>query len=491
MSVTTTGDQYPPTRGDDAASGHESTSPPDVLLVYTDQWRWDALGCAGWPVHTPNLDRLAAEGVRFPRAVVQSPVCMPSRVSMLTGRLPSDLRITRMGIPVPPDTRTVADLLGPRGWHTATIGKLHFLPHANRDHSQPQPSYGFDTMVVSDEPGVYDDDYHAWLRRVAPESLELISRELPPAAAVWQNTLGHGTDAARATTARDDFAGTHVFAADESLTHSAWVATRTIEHLTSLPAGRPAFTIASFFSPHAPYWVPQRFYDLYDRSTLPLPQLTPKERSRAEVAGLTVERLRAVRHGYFAACSEVDFHVGRLLQKLEQLGRAENTLVVFLSDHGEWLGDHARFAKGFPADDPVARVPLIIRWPGHTTDGHIAEAVVEALDVVPTLLDACGVPAPPELQGDSLVPMLRGGELDRPEVAITEHDDWTSIRSTTHHYVVTADGTELLWDLSLDPQESEDVAAEPGQSDALARHRGLLVGRLLRARRTLPRTWPY
>ncbi|WP_175442262.1 sulfatase [Humibacillus sp. DSM 29435] len=466
-------------------------SPPDVLLVYTDQWRWDALGCAGWPVLTPNLDRLAADGVRFSRAVVQSPVCMPSRVSMLTGRLPSDLRITRMGIPVPPDTRTIADLLGHRGWHTATIGKLHFLPHANRDHAQPHPSYGFDTLVISDEPGVYEDDYRAWLRRIAPEALDQLPTELPPAAAVWQNTLGHVSDDAQATTGRDDFADAHVFAADESLTHSAWVATRTIDHLQSLPPGQRAFTIASFFSPHAPYRVPQRFYDLYDRSTLPLSVLAPLERSQAAAAGLTEERLRAIRHGYFAACSEVDFHVGRILRELDRLGRAENTLVVFLADHGEWLGDHARLAKGFPADDPVSRVPLIVRWPGHTIGGHVVEAVVEALDIVPTLLEACGVPAPPELQGDSLVPMLRGARLDRPEVAITEHDDWTSIRSATHHYLVTAGGDEMLWDLSADPGEYEDVAAEAAQAGELARHRGLLLARLLRARRTLPRTWPY
>lgn len=179
----------------------------------------------------PNLDRLAADGVRFPRAVVQSPVCMPSRASMLTGRLPSDLRITRMGIPVLPETRTVAHLLRPRGWHTASIGKLHFLPHANRDHTQPHPTYGFDTLVISDEPGADDDDSRAWLRRIAPKALEQIPDELPPAAAVWQNTLGNVSDGAQATTARDDFGGAHVFPADESLTHSAWVAPRTIEHL--------------------------------------------------------------------------------------------------------------------------------------------------------------------------------------------------------------------------------------------------------------------
>lgn len=132
-----------------------------------------------------------------------------------------------MGIPVPPDTRTVADLLGPRGWHTDAFGKLHFLPHSTttirnlirRTASTPwsSPTSPACTTTTTAPAG----------RRVAPESLELISRELPPAAAVWQNDIGHGSDASPATTARDDFAGAHVFPAAESLTHSAWVATRT------------------------------------------------------------------------------------------------------------------------------------------------------------------------------------------------------------------------------------------------------------------------
>lgn len=160
-------------------------------MIYTDQWRWDALGRLGSPAQTPVLDRLGQDGVHFDHAVVQSPVCMPSRVSMLTGRYPSDLGITQMGVPVPADTETIATVLARRGWRTANIGKLHFQPHANREHSDPHPAYGFEVLALSDEPGGYEDDYRAWVRTTDPAALDGLSLALPPAAQLWQETHGH------------------------------------------------------------------------------------------------------------------------------------------------------------------------------------------------------------------------------------------------------------------------------------------------------------
>lgn len=164
----------------------------DVLLIYVDQWRWDALGVLGSQARTPTIDALAREGVHFDHAFVQSPVCMPSRVSLLTGRYPSDLRITQMGVPVPPQTETIADVVGRRGWRTSNIGKLHFLPHANRDHTIGHPPYGFDLLALSDEPGVYEDDYRAWVRSVDPTATAALNGGLPPAAHIWQRRHGTG-----------------------------------------------------------------------------------------------------------------------------------------------------------------------------------------------------------------------------------------------------------------------------------------------------------
>ena len=151
-------------------------SDANVLLIYTDQLRADAIGCAtrgpmAGEAFTPNIDRLAARGVRFDDCFVQHPQCMPSRLSMLTGRYPSSLGITQMGVPVPEDAETLPRIVGRFGYRTANVGKLHFLPHANRDHRLPHPPYGFDHAEISDEPGVYDDAYRAWVARHHPDQL--------------------------------------------------------------------------------------------------------------------------------------------------------------------------------------------------------------------------------------------------------------------------------------------------------------------------------
>ncbi len=466
---------------------------PDVLIVYTDQWRWDAIGVLGSPVRTPVFDGVAAAGVHFDHAFVQSPVCMPSRVSMLTGRYPSDLGITHMGVPVPEETETIATVVRRRGYRTANIGKLHFLPHANRDHASPHPSYGFDVLALSDEPGPYEDDYRAWVRSVDPKAAERLSTGLPPAAEVWRETMGLDDGITHpGGGAREDFVGAHEFGADAALTHTAWVATRTIEHLESLADDQPAFTIASFFSPHAPFNVPREYLDLYDPATLPLPELSDQERAAQPGSGVTDERIRSVRHGYFAALSEIDHHVGRILDTLERLGRADRTVVVVVSDHGEWLGDHLRFAKGYPADDPVSRVPLLVRWPrGLVAPGRRVSTIVEAVDVMPTLLDALAIPVPLSVQGRSLFSAVRGGELDRVELALTEHHGWRSVRTPTHRYVVHADGSERLFDVSENPLSEVDVVEAPEHQAALAEIRRLVLQRVLEIERPLPRTWPY
>jgi arylsulfatase A-like enzyme len=462
----------------------------DVLVIYVDQWRWDALGCLGSAANTPVLDGLAARGVHFDHAFVQSPVCMPSRVSMLTGRYPSALGITHMGVPVPETTETVAGILARRGWRTANIGKLHFQPHANRDHTLPHPSYGFDTLVLSEEPGPYADDYRAWVEATDPESTALVSSGLPPAAQTWLNELG-ATPAQPGDTARADYATVRPCAAPAELTHTAWVATRTIDHLRGLGAHERSLTIASFFAPHSPFHVPQRFLDLYDASTLPLPALTAAEQVAQREAGITDDQLRAIRRGYFAAISEVDHHVGRILDAVDARGRRDDTLVVFVADHGDWLGDHLRFAKGYPADDPVSRVPLIMSWPaGASQPGRVSSTIVEAVDVLPTILDTLGVPVPTTAQGRSLHRLLTtGDDVREPEVALTEHLGWRSMRTREHRYVIRTDGTEHLWRVVDDPMGEDEVVDD--RESIVAAHRKTLLQRMLAIESALPRTWPY
>jgi len=464
---------------------------PNILLLYTDQQRWDALGAAGnAEIKTPNLDRLAAGGLNFARFFVQNPVCMPSRVSMLTGRYPSALGITRNGVPVPPDALTLPRILRNYGYYSANIGKLHFLPHANRDHRQVHPDYGFDHLEISDEPGCYEDAYRAWVRRKAPDQLDGISVGLPPATEVWQKQMGV-RDGIRHPPERFPIRAIP-FAARSDLTHSAFVAEQTMEFLRGRRDGRPFFCIAGFYSPHSPWVAPREFLELYDPASFsiePYPASLQADRAKRQC---TEAELRAARHGYYAMVSEVDLHVGRILECLVQAGLAEDTIVVFTSDHGEWLGEHLRYGKGYPATDAISRVPLLVRWPaGVAAPGRTIDGICEAVDLVPTLLEWIGVPTPPALQGRSFAPLARAEAWSGRTSALIEGDYWKALRTAGHHYVLKAGGEEHLYDLAADPRAYRDLAGEPVSTPILVDLRLELARRLIEMERYADRTWAY
>jgi arylsulfatase len=501
---------------------------PNILILYCDQLRWDALGANGNPdVRTPHLDRLAAQGLTFRRHFVQNPVCMPSRLSFLTGRYPSALRVTHMGVPVPPDTLTLPRMLKPYGYASANVGKLHFLPHANRDHRAVHPDYGFDVLEISDEPGCYEDAYRAWVRRVAPEHLDAISCGLPPMAQAWYRALGVRDTV---THPEERFPKEAIpFRAPSHLTHTAFVAERAMDFIRARSgamgasggigqSGQPWLCIAGFYSPHSPWIAPQEFLDLYDSAAFTLPAFPAEVEARRAGAGYADEHLREARRGYYAMVSEVDHHCGRILALLEELGQAEDTVVVLTADHGDWLGEHLRHGKGYPASDAVSRVPLLVRWPaGIRQPGRAVAELVEAVDVLPTLLECAGAPVPPEVQGRSLWPALVGpvgpvgpvgqgegpgpgrGEEDEGgwqgrESALTEHHGWKALRTERYRYVCDVRSgrmEEHLWDLEADPGEYVDVAGDPAQQAALAEHRRLLVERMLTQEQPLPRAWAY
>lgn len=468
---------------------------PNILLIYTDQQRWDALGANGNDeIRTPNLDALAARGMNFSRHFVQNPVCMPSRVSMLSGQYPSTLGITHMGVPVPEDLMTLPRLLKQYGYRTANIGKLHFLPHASRDHRLPHPSYGFDHLEIADEPGVYEDAYRAWVRRQAPDQMDGISAGLPPNTRVWQRALGikDGIVHRGEPEGRHDFKRAIPFAADEHLTYSAFAGARTIEFIER-SGPEPFLCIASFYSPHAPWIAPQKYLDMYDENGLSLPAYPPEiDRQRpADPAALFSDaQLRSAKQGYYAMVSEVDFYVGRILGALEAAGLRDETIVVFTSDHGEWLGDHLRFGKGYPAPDVVSRVPLIISAPG-APQAIQHDSIVEAVDIVPTLLDLAAIPTPSFMQGESLAGLLSGGGSRQKESALTEAHGWKSLRTPQFQYLIHDDGRENLWDLAIDPGAYHDVAENGSYVDELTACRRYLLTRLLAMERPRERTWTY
>jgi len=473
---------------------------PNILILYTDQQRWDALGANGnTHIQTPNLDQLAASGVCFNHCFVQHPLCMPSRVSMLSGQYPSKLGITDMGVPVPQDLPTLPRLLKTTGYKTANIGKLHFLPHANRDHRTWHPAYGFDHLEISDEPGVYEDTYRAWVRNKLIASgrdlsiLDHLSIGLPPATDVWYDLMGVADPVKHPDSGgRDDFEGATPFEADADLTHSAFVGEQTISYLNSQDGTQPFLCIAGFYSPHAPWIVPQQYLDLYNREALPLPSY-PRDvniqRPENSAEKFSDTQLRSARHGYYAMITEVDDYIGQILAALEAKDLAENTIVIFTSDHGEWMGDHLRYSKGYPGDDAVSRVPLIVRVPGMTTG--MSSAMVEAVDILPTLLDLAGLQIPPHLQGHSFRHLLQNPVGKGRESVLMEATGWKNLRTNTYRYLFHADGREMLWHLESDPGEYMDVADVPEHQAALMDCRKRLLARIIQQERPLDRTWPY
>lgn len=441
---------------------------PNILLLFTDQQRYDALGAMGNPhIRTPNLDELASRGALFSKTYCNSPVCMPSRQSMMTGRYPAETGCTANGIEMRDDMPTLAHMLAEHGYHTANFGKLHFTNHATRDHSAPHPHFGFDELELSDEPGCYDDAYIQWVTDHDPDAVEACRCAPPPAVSQTSDrpprALHHP----------------YVFEGPEHLTHSAFVADRTIEFIKRRKTNaEPFFAVAGFYAPHCPLNPPKWFVRMYDPDTLPAPVMNEGE----NILGLTTEQWRRVKQFYYALISHVDDQVGKILKALDDAGLRERTVVIFTSDHGEHLGDHGLVAKGPPGYEPVLRVPLIVDDPG-TPGGIVRNELIELVDVAPTILDCAEVPVPDGLSGRSLRPLLtQSPHMQWRESIYSEHREpggksWKMMRTHRYKYAVCSDGQELLFDLDEDPHELNNRAGNDEDEALAGRMRRMLIDR--------------
>ena len=438
---------------------------PNVLLLYTDQQRWDTLHAGGNAhIYTPNLDRLAREGALFQRCYANAPVCMPSRQSMLSGTYPSVNGCTDNGIEMDEETLTIQKVLSTYGYTTANLGKLHFKNHSNRDHRELHPAYGFDHLVLSDEPGCYPDAYIKWVEEKAPEWVEQCRIAFPPA-----------HDGPPNGAPDRDPVKPYTFGAPEHLTHSAFVADETIEFIRQQESGTPWFAIAGFYAPHCPFNAPQRFVEMYEQAAMPLPRCDELEGGlpwASRRRDLSDAQWQKVKLYYYALISHVDDQVGLILQALEETGQMEDTIIIFTSDHGEHLGDHGITSKGPPGLDSCMRVPLIVRYPHKVKGGQVQDALVESLDITSTIVDYCGIQEPPQFQGRSLRGLLEGEGYAARRSVFMEHKDpfrtsWKAIRTERYKYCVNQDGEELLYDLVLDPYEQRNAAADAGYTDVL------------------------
>jgi arylsulfatase len=474
---------------------------PNILFICTDQQRWDSLGTYGnTHVQTPAIDGLAAEGVLFDQCYVQSPVCAPSRASLVTGQYPSVHGLWANGVALPAGANLFSRSLAEGGYDCGMIGKMH-LAACFQGRTEPrQPNDGYRVYRWAHDPshGSPENDYHRWLAERHPDLLEAAAAGGPR---VRHQPAGFDTMPTEAH-------------------YSRWASERAIEFLEDRPdPGHPFFLWVNFYDPHHPFVAPQEYLDRYDPETVPLPvgyegELETKpdiqrQASAESYAGHArgygdhaPHEIREIIAAYYAMVTLIDDETKRILDRLADLGLDENTLVIFTSDHGEMLGDHQLLLKGPMLYEMAVRVPLIMRWPGVLPAGERRDALVQWIDLNPTLMDAAGLDPLPGSQGMSLLPLARGedgaptrnwaiceylnsGHPYDPPVYMTmlRHDRWklivehgtpaTSRPRTGELYDLVADTHELrnLWD---DPAAAETrIALERYLMDVMVATRDL------------------
>jgi len=416
---------------------------PNILLLMVDQMRYDAMGCAGNPhIRTPALDRLARTGVRFSRCYSPIPVCIPARHGLLTGRFAAAHGRYSLNVPIPePNLPTLPQLLGLAGYTTRAIGKMHFRPV--RRH------FGFHRMELMEEIPDYreDDEYLQYLKANGYGHIR------------W----AHGVRSVL-------YLLPQVSVLPEEHHGSTWVADRTIDFLVR-HRNRPFFCFSSWIAPHPPWNAPEPYASMYDPDSLsePVglgrdPETLPPRMRKADghTRGMTPEMRRRVKALYYGQISLIDKGVGRILRALDELGLAENTLVIFTADHGEMLGDHGSWGKHLPYE-ASARIPMLVRLPGRTEPGRVCDDLVSLLDILPTALDVAEMPAAAgELPGRSLLGR-EGGGLKEPRKRLVieygrEESRWLALHDGRWRYArYLRDGWEELYDLESDPGEERNL----------------------------------
>ncbi|MGH8501198.1 MAG: sulfatase-like hydrolase/transferase [Gammaproteobacteria bacterium] len=444
---------------------------PNILWICTDQQRFDTLGRYGNPhVHTPNLDRLAGEGVLFEQAYCQSPVCTPSRASFLTGRYPRTTRCRMNGQAIPADEKLISKLLAEGGYTCGLAGKLHLSaahpsasPLAERRIDDGFAEFHWSHHPNPDWP---TDEYHHWLRGKGKRY------EVRPLEGCAHVACGM----------------------EAQYHHTTWCAEKAIHFMqANVRYPRPWMFVVDIFDPHHPFDPPRSYLDRYleKLDDIPLPSYVPGELDnkppyqRAQhgarknkafaFANLDDNDHKWLRAAYWAMVDLIDSQVGRMLAALERTGQRDDTMVIFMSDHGELLGDHGMYLKGPFFYDVSVRVPLIVSMPDTVQGGRRISSFVELTDLAPTLLDAAGLPRYPGMQGRSFWRLLtdpQSGDTHRSDVYCEHYDagyrnrgdgaQATMVRTHAHKLVAFhGEDTGELYDLEQDPGEHQNRWADP------------------------------
>lgn len=475
---------------------------PNILFITTDQQRRDTLGCYGnGLIRTPNVDKLASKGMVFDRAYCENPICLPSRLTMITGKKSSHHGVTVHNSSMRNSEKTMGEILQRNNYRTHFIGKPHFKSqqHRNTEESIADwkdgrfdnwngPYAGFETVeMILGHSNSLVGHYGKWLRERHPEKYHLFkSDKLEPL------TLDGG--------------GTYRNRIPEDIYSSAWVGDRTCSFIDSVKDSRkPFYCFASFPDPHWPIMPPEPYFSMYDN--VEMPKNTPynyeaekdnyPEQFRKAAEGKRTcyngggaylkenTSIEKIMRPYWGAITLIDKNVGRILDKLEECGMEENTIVVFTTDHGEYMGCHGMIAKGGFLWEEFIKVPFIINYPELIRRNCRTNAMFSFVDIVPTLLDLAGITENESaFDGISQVRVLSGAEDELRECITVMH---ASLNKDVpdQHCLVSRDGWKLvyyagcsngeLYNLSSDPEELDNLYNNPRCSKI----QNELIGRLL------------
>jgi arylsulfatase A-like enzyme len=439
----------------------------NVLFIITDAMRADHMSCAGnLTVRTPNLDKLANEGVRFTNHYCTNPICMPNRATLLTGVYPNVHGVRSNGINLRQDIPSITQTLKKRGWQTTAIGKVHHqywlgpFKHKsrsaecltdwvlNRDKSYPVrgnfplPYYGYEEVeLISGNGSVCAGHYTEWLEEKAPK----IAKEMNRRVQNYDNLFSLFCDPI-----------------PTELYNTTWVKERTLAFLERHSQGKygnkPFYLHCSFPDPHYPLYPPEEFQDLYKPEDIELPvnfedikdlynheflgyHLKNPPFKRAFLRESTEEEVRKITALTYAAIAYVDYSIGQILASLEKIGYSDNTIVVFMSDHGDLMGDHGLLFKGPCPFNSVLQLPLIWKVPG-LTKPNVSESLVSSIDYPKTILNLLGIPErlhPPNMQGYNIAPILENPKEEIRDCVFIENDEEIGNLCARLRHLVTKD----------------------------------------------------
>ena len=446
-------------------------SKPNVLFLICDDLNCD-LGCYGHPlVQSPNIDQLAARGVRFEHACCQYPLCGPSRASLMTGLYPDQTLIRRNVIHLRerlPDVKTMSQMFRDADYFATRIGKIY--------HYQVPAHIGT---------GGHDDPF-SWDHTINPIGRDKFEEDL-----IFSLRPGH-------------FGGTLSWLSAEGTNEEQTdgvAATEACQLLEQYAETDEAFFLAvGLYRPHTPYVAPKKFFDLYPLEKIRVPEVPagyldtlPKPAAKSltdkkEQVNLADDLARQAIQAYYASITFADAQLGRILDTLQQTGLADNTIVLFTSDHGYHMGEHGHYQKRTLFDN-AAQVPLIVVGPGVEAKGQSTTAPTEMVDFYPTLAELSGLTVPRYVAGVSFASVLRDTAARHRQTALTQLSGGYSIRTERYRYSAWgekgAKGNEL-YDHESDPDELVNLASDPDYACQVAELSELLEERIAAARTAPP-----